>query len=340
MDDAAMLNAVPDDGDDSLLAATDEEFDATLGGVVELRPGREHTNVRLDRFVTEALQDLSRSYVQQLIDVGRVRVDGEPRRAAFKMTPGEVVVVDAPPLVEDALEPEAIPLDIVHEDADLIVLNKAAGMVVHPAPGHPRGTLVNALLAHAPDIAIAGSNRPGIVHRLDKDTSGLMVVAKTDRARNALVAQWNDRSVRKGYAALVSGVVVDDEATVDAPIGRDPAQRQRMAVITRGRPAVTHFAVQERFPTASLLDVEIETGRTHQIRVHLAFIGHPVVGDPVYGCRRTAGESDDEPRVTRQFLHAAKLGLRLMDGRDVTFEAPLPPDLAEVLEVLRGSGAA
>ncbi len=335
MDDAESLEAIADDEDAVL--ATGEEFDASLGGLVELRPGREHTNVRLDRFVTEALRDLSRSYVQQLIDAGRVRVDGEPRRAAFKMTPGEVVVVDAPPLVDDDLEPEAIPLDIVHEDADLIVLNKAAGMVVHPAPGHPRGTLVNALLAHAPDIAIAGSNRPGIVHRLDKDTSGLMVVAKTDRARNALVAQWNDRSVRKGYIALVSGVVVDDEATVDAPIGRDPAQRQRMAVTARGRRAVTHFAVRERFPTSSLLDVEIETGRTHQIRVHLAFIGHPVVGDPVYGRRRGAGESGNEPQVSRQFLHAAKLGLRLMDGREVTFEAPLPPDLAQVLEALQAS---
>ena len=336
MDDSARPDALAmDDADEDLLIGIEDEFDSALGGTVELRPGREHTNVRLDRYVTDALRDLSRSYVQQLIDEGRVRVDGVPRRAAFKLTPGEVIVVDAPPLIEDALEPEPIALDIVHEDADLIVLNKAAGMVVHPAPGHPRGTLVNALLAHAPDIAIAGSNRPGIVHRLDKETSGLMVVAKTDRARNALVAQWNDRSVRKGYIALVSGVVEDDEATVDAPIGRDPAQRQRMAVITRGRSAVTHFAVRERFPTTSLLDVEIETGRTHQIRVHLAFIGHPVVGDSVYGRRRGAGASPDEPRLPRQFLHAAKLGLRLMDGQEVTFESPLPPDLAQVLGELR-----
>ena len=329
MDEGVAVDLLPHYGD--------EEFEPSLGGVVELRPGREHTNVRLDRFVTEALRDLSRSYVQQLIDNGQVRVDGQIRRAAFKLTPGEVVVVDAPPLVEDALEPEAIPLDIVHEDADLIVLNKPAGMVVHPAPGHPRGTLVNALLAHAPDIAIAGSNRPGIVHRLDKDTSGMMVVAKTDRARNALLAQWNDRSVHKGYVALVSGVVADDAATVDAPIGRDPAQRQRMAVIARGRQAVTHFEVRERFAAVSLLDVAIETGRTHQIRVHLAFIGHPVVGDMVYG-RRGESASAAAPGVSRQFLHAATLGLRLMDGRDVTFEAPLPADLAGVLDVLRASG--
>ncbi len=240
-----------------------------------------------------------------------------------------------PSPVSEALAPEAIPIDVVYEDDDVFVLNKPAGLVVHPAPGHASGTLVNALLAHAPGISVGGSNRPGIVHRLDKDTSGLMVVAKTDRARSTLVAQWNERSVRKGYVALASGVVEPDEGTIDAPIGRDPSQRQRMAVTAKGRPAVTHFDVRERFAAVTLLNVEIETGRTHQIRVHLAFIGHPIVGDPVYGGR--VGRRD-EPWLSRQFLHAARLAFRLPDGREVVFEAPLPPDLQTVVDALRSEG--
>ena len=312
----------------------DDELASADGEVVELRPSREQTNERLDRFVASALPELSRSYVQQLIAAGHVRVDGVARRAAFKMTPGEVVTVEVPPPAIAAIEPEPIPLAIVYEDADVIVLDKPAGLVVHPAPGHPRGTLVNALLHHAPGISIAGSNRPGIVHRLDKDTSGLMVVAKTDRARNALAAQWEARSVEKGYVALASGVVEPDQGTVDAPIGRDPNHRQRMAVVARGRPAVTHLEVRRRFDEASLLDLTIETGRTHQIRVHLAFIGHPVVGDPVYG-QRQAGVP-----VPRQFLHAARLGFRLPDRRPVSFSSPLPEELRVVLNDLEdGVGA-
>ncbi len=298
--------------------------------IVELRPTREQTNERLDRFVAASLPDLSRSYVQQLIEAGQIRVDGIVRRAKFKMTPGEVVTVVVPPPAVDELVPEPIPLAILYEDADVIVLDKPAGMVVHPAPGHPRGTLVNALLAHAPEISIGGTNRPGIVHRLDKDTSGLMVVAKTDRARNSLAAQWEDRTVRKGYVALAAGLIEPNEGTIDAPIARDPDQRQRMAVVPRGRPAVTHFAVRRRFARHTLLDVEIETGRTHQIRVHLAFIGHPVAGDQVYGRRIEPGGLD----VPRQFLHAARLAFRLPDGGPVAFEAPLPLDLQTVLDRL------
>ena len=177
-------------------------------GVVQLHPTREQTNLRLDRFVADSLPDLSRSYIQQLIAAGLIRVDAVARRASFKMTPGEVVTVAVPPPVVDHLLPEPIPLAVLYEDADVIVLDKPAGLVVHPAPGHPRGTLVNALLAHAPDISVGGTNRPGIVHRLDKDTSGLMVVAKTDRARNSLTAQWEERSVEKAYVALASGVVL------------------------------------------------------------------------------------------------------------------------------------
>ncbi|MDP9366254.1 MAG: RluA family pseudouridine synthase [Chloroflexota bacterium] len=301
---------------------------------VELRPTREQTNQRLDRFVADALPDLSRSYVQSLIESGRVKVDGVVRRAAFKMTPGEVVTVEVPPPSVHDLEPEAIPLAILFEDDDVIVLDKPAGLVVHPAPGHPRGTLVNALLAHAPGISVGGTTRPGIVHRLDKDTSGLMVVAKTDRALNALVSQWEARSVEKGYVALVAGLVEPDQGTVDAPIGRDPNNRQRMAVEARGRSAVTHFDVRRRISSATLLDVGIETGRTHQIRVHLAFIGHPVAGDAVYG-----GPSRvDGVVVPRQFLHAARLAFRLPGARPVAFEAPLPPDLRAVLDALERRG--
>ena len=295
--------------------------------------------VRLDKFVAAELSDLSRSYVQQLIADGRVRVDGIARRASFALTPRMVVDVEVPPRAIESLVPEPIPLDVVFEDADVIVLNKPAGMVVHPAPGHATGTLVNALLAHAPEMSLNGSNRPGIVHRLDKDTSGLMVVAKTDRARNALVAQWNDRTVRKGYVALVNGRVEPNEGTIDAPIGRDREQRQRMAVTAKGKPAVTHFTVRERFARSTLLDVEIETGRTHQIRVHLAFIGHPVAGDQVYNPAKGRGRAGQEVRVPRQFLHAARLGFRLPDGRAVAFEAALPPDLDLVLRELRGTAA-
>jgi 23S rRNA pseudouridine1911/1915/1917 synthase len=329
----------PDLADEPLLDDDAPAAESTRPvGVVELRPTRADTNSRLDRFVADGLPDLSRSYIQQLIAEGRVTVDRVVRRAAFKMTPGETVVVDVPPPVVDSLEPEAIPLDIVYEDDDVIVLDKPAGLVVHPAPGHATGTLVNALLHHAPEMNVGGSFRPGIVHRLDKDTSGLMVVAKTDRARNSLVAQWEQRTVHKAYVALASGIVADDASTVDAPIGRDPLQRQRMAVIHHGRPAVTHLAVRERLATTTLLDVVIETGRTHQIRVHLAFVGHPVVGDAVYGRARAPGRPG-EPRLARHFLHASDLAFRLPDGREVSFHSDLPPDLAAALEEARAVAA-
>jgi 23S rRNA pseudouridine1911/1915/1917 synthase len=215
-------------------------------------------------------------------------------------------------------------------------------MVVHPAPGHPRGTLANAVIAHAPEISIAGSNRPGIVHRLDKDTSGLIVVAKSDRARVSLVKQWNNRTVEKHYIALVADVVEPDDATINVPVGRDPVARNKMAAIASGRHAITHFDVRERFADATLLDVQIDTGRTHQIRVHLAFIGHPVVGDEVYNrlSGRTGGTNG---LVKRQFLHASRLAFDLPEGARVDFESPLPSDLSSALERLRseltGDGA-
>jgi len=316
--------------DDSIDTGSEDESD----GFVKLFPTRDNLGTRLDRYVADQLPDLSRGTVQGLIESGRVRVDGQQRKPKFRMTPGEVVSVEIPPPRIDEILPDPIPLAIVYEDADVIVVDKPAGMVVHPAPGHSRGTLANALLAHVPGISVGGSQRPGIVHRLDKDTSGLIVAAKTDRGRTALVTQWESRSVQKTYLALVSGSLGDEEAIIDAPIGRDPKNRQRMAAVRSGRPAVTHFHVVERFLNTTLLEVSIETGRTHQIRVHLAFIGHPIVGDQLYGRARLT-----DPQLKRQFLHASALGFRLPGGEALRFEAPLPRDLQAVLEELRARSA-
>jgi 23S rRNA pseudouridine1911/1915/1917 synthase len=314
-----------------------EEFepdDEPTSGEVELLPTREEIGERLDKFIANHIPGLSRSYIQQLIDAGKVRVDNIVRRRTFKMTPGQVVTFTIPEPTVDELLPEAIPLEVVYEDRDVLVIDKRAGMVVHPAPGHPNGTLANAVVHHAPEISIAGSNRPGIVHRLDKDTSGLIVIAKSDRARVTLVKQWNERSVEKRYIALASGLPAHEEATIDVPIGRDPVARNKMAVVANGRDAVTHFTVLERFADMALLDLVIDTGRTHQIRVHLDFIGHPVVGDSVYNRRngRIGGSSE---LVGRQFLHASKLAFDLPGGQRVTFESPLPPDLQRALDTLR-----
>jgi 23S rRNA pseudouridine1911/1915/1917 synthase len=298
--------------------------------LVVLAPQREHLGERLDRFVANRLPDLSRTTVQGLIEAGNILVDGIQRKPKFRLTPGEIVTVELVPAVPDKIAPEPIPLDVVYEDEDVIVVDKPAGLVVHPAPGHPNGTLANALVAHDPNLSVGGTNRPGIVHRLDKETSGLIVAAKTDRGRTTLVEQWESRKVKKEYLALASGLIVEDEATIDAPIGRDPKNRQRMAVVRGGRPALTRFRVEDRFDAATLVQLEIETGRTHQIRVHLAFIGHPVVGDRVYG-QRTAVDSAFE----RQFLHASGLAFRLPDGRPVSFSSPLPADLQRVLDDLR-----
>lgn len=304
-------------------------------GIVVLRPTKEDIGMRLDRYVAEHVPDFSRSTIQTLIEEAHILVDGQQRKAKFRMTPGEVVTVEVPPPVDDEIQPDKIPLDIVYEDSDLIVIDKPAGMVVHPAPGHPRGTLANALIAHAPEIAVGGSHRPGIVHRLDKDTSGLIVAAKNDKGRLSLVSQWAEQRVKKTYLALASGVIDEDQATIDAPIGRDPKHRQRMAVIRSGRPAITHFTVVERFADATLLEVAIETGRTHQIRVHLAFIGHPVVGDGVYG-RALSGI----PELSRQFLHASGLEFNLPGGDRVAFSSPLPEELESTLEALRAQARA
>src|SRR5919107_4503550 len=305
-------------GDVSVVSRSEEESE----GFVHLHPTRDNLGTRLDRYVADQLPDLSRGTIQALIESGQVRVDGQVRKPKFRMTPGEVVSVEIPPPQIDEILPDPIPLTIVYEDPDVVVVDKPAGMVVHPAPGHPRGTLANALVAHVPGISVGGSQRPGIVHRLDKDTSGLIVAAKTDRGRTALVSQWEDRAVEKTYLALVAGSVAEEEATIDAPIGRDPKNRQRMTVLRSGRPAVTRFHVVERFANATLLEGLIETGRTHQIRVHLAFIGHPIIGDRLYGRSRAT-----DPQLDRQFLHASALAFQLPSGARLRLEAPLPGDL-------------
>lgn len=300
------------------------------GDRIMLVPDASDTGARLDVYLAAHLGDFSRSYLQQLIAGGQVLVDGCARKRTFKVTAGQTIELTIPETKPHDIEPQDLPLVVVYEDADIAVIDKPAGMVVHPASGHSDGTLVNGLLYRYPEIAINGSNRPGIVHRLDKDTSGLIVIARTAAGQMMLLEQWADGSVTKGYKALVHGVVEPNEATIDAPIGRDPSDRQRMTVIGSGKPSVTHFTVEERFDSATLLDVEIETGRTHQIRVHMAFIGHPVVADPLY-----ARGGMPNFGLDRQFLHAWKLGLRLADGTRRAFESPLPGDLERALERMR-----
>ena len=288
---------------------------------------------------------LSRTRVQKLLAEGRVTVDGRPARKSDSVEPGSRVEVRVPPPEDVEIVAEDIPLTIVHEDDALLVVDKPAGMVVHPAPGHRSGTLVNALLWHVPAIeGVGGRRRPGIVHRLDRDTSGLLVVAKTDAAHRALADALRARRVRRLYTAAAWGHLAEDQATIDAPIGRDPRDRKRMAVTPGGRRAVTRVRVRERWLRADVLSVALQTGRTHQIRVHLAHVGHPVVGDAVYGAgwaRGLGGPTrrwvDDLARRTpRQYLHAAELAFEHpISGERMRFRAPLPPDLAAVADWAR-----
>jgi 23S rRNA pseudouridine1911/1915/1917 synthase len=299
---------------------------------------------RLDVFVAGAL-DLSRTRVHKLIEEGRVLLDGRVPRKAEPVAAGQSVEVDVPEPVALELEPEALPIAIVYEDASVVVVDKAAGMVVHPSAGHPRGTLVNALLHHVRDLAgIGGALRPGIVHRLDKGTSGLMVVAKNDAAHQRLSEALKRRRVRRLYQAATWGHLSEpDVLVVDAPIGRDPTNRKRMAVVAGGRRAVTRARVRERWRAAERLDVALETGRTHQIRVHLADRGHPVVGDELYGAlwergmgRERAWARELSRRVTRPFLHAAELAFDHPEsGARLRFRSELPPDLSAAAEWAR-----
>nr|WP_272909002.1 RluA family pseudouridine synthase [Nitrospina gracilis] len=285
----------------------------------------------MDVFLTEVQSDISRSYIQKLIDSGRVVVNGSVSKSNYKVKTGDRVELTVPDPEPLDVRPEAIPLDIVYEDASLIVVNKPPGMVVHPAPGHSTGTLVNALLHHCRDLTgIGGVARPGIVHRLDKDTSGLVLVAKTAAALENLSAQFKERQVKKVYLALVKGRVEPASGWIDAPIGRHRVHRKKMALNEGGREAQTYYAVEKQFREYALVRVEPKTGRTHQIRVHLASIGCPILGDRLYGHLRGASV----PRLERQALHAYRLEVTHPEsGERVQWEAPLPEDLTRVLIV-------
>jgi 23S rRNA pseudouridine1911/1915/1917 synthase len=292
---------------------------------------------RIDRLVADE-SGLSRSYVQKLITEGHVTAGGNPIKANQTVVPGDILEMEIPDPVPLDLTPEAIPLSVVYEDDDLLIIDKASGLVVHPAPGHQGGTLVNALLARDTEYGgIAGVQRPGIVHRLDRDTSGLLMVAKDDKAQASLMAQLKDRGVKKTYLALVQGSVVATTGRVEAPIGRDPHHRTRMAVVPTGRPAVTGYRVRERLTGWTLLELDLITGRTHQIRVHLTAIGHPVAGDPLYG----TGTSKKGPEgLERLFLHSWRIELHSpTDNHIIGATAPLPPELESVLERLRAQAA-
>ena len=283
---------------------------------------------RLDKYLDRACPDLSRSRLQTLISEGSAVLDGRPAKPSTRLKSGQTVVLEIPEAREGTLEPQLMPLNIVYEDGDLLVVDKPAGLTVHPGPGHPDGTLVNAVLAHCPDLqGIGGTVRPGIVHRLDKDTSGLLVIAKNDHTHRSLSEQLKERSFTKEYIALTHGSLTPAEAIIDAPIGRSNTNRQRMAVAEGGRNAVTRYRVMRHFPAHTLVEVRPTTGRTHQIRVHFASIGYPLVGDSTYG--------KPNNNLNRHFLHASTLGfVHPSDGEYREFSAPLPLELAAFLEVI------
>ena len=301
-----------------------------------LTAGSEHAGTRLDSFLAAALPDVTRSAAARLIETGQVTVNGRAVSKSCKLSGGEAITAALPdPEPVEAL-PQDIPLDVVYEDADVIVINKPVGLLVHPAPGHPDGTLVNALLYHCGDSlsGVGGALRPGIVHRIDRDTSGLIIAAKNDAAHQALSAMLQDHTLARTYEAVVVGNLREDGGTVDAPIGRHHTDRKKMAVTDRGgRRAVTHWEVLERFPGYTHVRCRLETGRTHQIRVHMAYIGHPIYGDTVYGAKKPV------PGLTGQCLHA--VGLRFLHPRTgelVELRCPLNDEFTAVLEKLRRLG--
>ena len=290
---------------------------------------------RLDAFLAKSLPDLSRTRIQRLIADGRVTVDAKRVRPSHRLAAGQTVAVALPEPVSDALKPQPARLPVVHEDDDLVVIDKPPGLTVHPAAGQADGTLANALLALYPEVeGVGGPGRAGIVHRLDKGTSGLLVAAKNETSHASLTAQFKDRLVSKRYVALVVGAPSEARAVIEAPLGRHPRQRQRMAVVQDGRPSATPYRVLERHRGYTLVEASPKTGRTHQVRVHFASIGHPLAGDPTYGRR--------EPGLDRQFLHAAFLAFRHpRSGETVEFRSELPPDLRRFLQSLepRAPGA-
>ena len=291
-----------------------------------------NATLRLDRYLVERFpKSISRTHIQKLIRQDKVLVNGAPRKSHYKIEPGDFIEVEIPKPRKLALKAENIPISIVFEDERLIVVDKPAGMVVHPAPGNYSGTLVNALLYYAKKLSVSPEGRPGIVHRLDKDTSGLLVVAKDGPAHSFLSRQFNKRTTEKHYLAVVEGIVQLDNGTISHPIGRHPRDRKKMAVkFSEGKSATTHYKVLERFKDKTFLEIKPETGRTHQIRVHLAYVGHPIVGDKTYGTRKM-----DIP-IARQALHAAEISFRHPTTKELTrFESPLPEDIKKLIEKLR-----
>lgn len=289
----------------------------------------EQMNIRVDKLLTELNEGKSRSQIQSWIKDGLVTINGETVKANYKCQSGEKLEWRIPEPKPLEIEAENIPLDILYEDKDVLVVNKPRGMVVHPSAGHHSGTLVNALLYHCDDLSgINGVERPGIVHRIDKDTSGLLIVAKNDEAHLSLSEQLQKREVERKYAALVHGAIPHETGLIDAPIGRDPKNRQRMAVVDRGKSAITHFRVLKRFPEFTYLECKLETGRTHQIRVHMKYIGHPLVGDPLYGPRKTLD-------LDGQALHAKEVGFtHPKTGEWMHFSADLPAYFADALKTI------
>lgn len=297
-----------------------------------LQPNKEDAGTRIDAWLAAHLEDITRSAAQRLLEEGRVTCGGRALAKNYKLAGNETLEVSLPDPEPVDVVPQDIPLDIVYEDGDVIVVNKPKGLVVHPAPGHPDGTLVNALLFHCGDSlsGIGGELRPGIVHRIDRDTSGLIIAAKNDLAHQKLAAQLQDHTLARIYECIVVGNLREDAGTVDAPIGRHPVDRKKMAVVANGRPAVTHWTVLDRFQGFTHAQCRLETGRTHQIRVHMAHIGHPILGDTVYGNKKPV------PGLQGQCLHA--VGLKFIHprtGEAVELRCGLPEEFARQLEKLR-----
>ncbi len=292
----------------------------------------EHKGERLDKVLSSVNNEWSRSQVQLWMQEGNVVVNGQKVKSSYKCSIGDVIEITIPDPEELDVVPESMDLEIFYEDSDVLVVNKPKGMVVHPAPGHTTGTLVNGLMAHCKDLSgINGVLRPGIVHRIDKDTSGLLMVAKNDLAHEGLVNQLVAKTVTRKYRAIVHGVIPHDYGTIDAPLARDPKDRQSMTVVDNGKNAVTHFQVMERFKDFTLVECQLETGRTHQIRVHMKYIGFPLAGDPKYGPRKTLD-------IGGQALHAGVLGFNHPRTNEyLEFEAPLPEYFVELLEFLRNN---
>ena len=299
----------------------------------EFKVDESSVGTRLDVFISSKFENKSRSYIQGILEGENATVNGKCRKSNYKLKLEELITLDIPDPVELDVKAEEIPLDVLYEDSDVIVINKPQDMVVHPAPGNYSGTLVNALLNHCTDLSgINGVLRPGIVHRIDKDTSGALVVAKNDNAHNSLAAQLKDHSMTRSYLALVEGIIKSDTGTIDEPIGRHPKDRIKMAVVESGKKAVTHFKVIERFDSNTLVECNLETGRTHQIRVHMAKIGHPLVGDLIYGYKKQSFN------LKGQALHAKKLGfIHPSTNEYMEFISPLPSYFEKLITKLKNS---